>query len=148
MNIEILALWAALAIWLSGLGVALGQWILTKTSIEILWEKPELASNLRIFTILWMALVESAAIYWFIVAFQIVWTDGMTAAKAIWAWLAVWIPAFWAWYGEWMLVSWALESLARAPEKKATIMQFMILFIALVESAAIYWLIIAQKILN
>ena len=148
MNLEILALWAALAIWLSGLGVALGQWILTNTSIEILWEKPELSSSLRVMTILWMALVESAAIYWFIVAFQIVGADDITAAKAIWAWLAVWIPALWAWYWEWMLVSWALRSLARAPENKIMIMQFMILFIALVESAAIYWLIIAQKILS
>lgn len=147
MSIEILALGAALAIWLSGLGVALGQWILTKTSIEVLWEKPELAWSLRIFTILWMALVESAAIYWFIVAFQIVGTDGITAAQAIWAGLAVGATAFWAGYGEWKLVAWALEALARSSENKNMIMQFMILFIALVESAAIYWLIIAQKIL-
>lgn len=148
MNIEIVAIGSALAIWLSGLWVALWQWMLTKTSIEILWENPELASSLRIFTILWMALVESAVIYWFIVAYQIIWTDWITAAQAIWAWIAVWIPAFWAWYGEWMLVSWAIESLARNPDKKNIIMQFMILFIALIETAAIYWLIIAQKILN
>ncbi len=148
MDIEILALWAALAIWLSGLWVAMGQGILTNTSVEILWERPELWSDLRILTILGMALVESAAIYWFIVAYQIIWAEGMTAAKSIWAWCAVWFTAFGAWYWEWKLVSWALESLARAPEKKALIMQFMILFVALVESAAIYWLIIAQKIIS
>ena len=65
----------------------------------------------------------------------------------IWAWLAVWLTAFWAWYWEWKLVSGAMVALATNPKNKNMILQFMILFIALVESAAIYGLVVAQKIL-
>ena len=144
---DIVTLWSALAIWLSWLWVALGQWLLAKTSIEILGKNPKLESSLRVFTILWIALVESAAIYWFIVAFQILWNDSMTTSQSIWAWLAVWITAFWAWFWEWKLVSGAMTALTTNPENKNMILQFMILFIALVESAAIYGLVVAQKIL-
>ena len=140
-------LWAAFAIWLSWLGVALWQWILTRTSIEVLWRSPKLASSLRIFTILWIALVESAVIYWFIVAFQIIWAESLESGKAIWAWLSIWIAALGVWYWEGKLVSWAMHALELSPDSKASILQFMILFIALVESAAIYALVISQKIL-
>lgn len=139
---------AALAIGLSGLWVALWQWILAKSSIDVLGKNPTLASDVRIFTILGIALVESAAIYGFIVAYQIITSDVITSSQAIWAWIAIGATAFWAWLGEWKLVSGAIEALARNPANKAIVLQFMILFVALVESAAIYGLIIAQRILG
>lgn len=145
---DLIYIGAWLAIWLAGLGVALGQGILTKTSIEILGKNPKMASNLRIFTILWIALVESAAIYWFVVAYQILSAENLSSWNAIGAWLAIWIPAFWAGYGEWRLVSWAMNALNRNPENKNTVLQFMILFLALIEVVAIYWLIIAQKLIK
>ena len=148
MEINYVHIWAWLAVWLSWLWVALGQWLLAKTSIEILGKNPKLESSLRVFTILWIALVESAAIYWFIVAFQILTSTSINGADAISAWLAIWIPAFWAWFWEWKLVSGALYGLNRNPENKNTVLQFMILFLALVEVVAIYGLIIAQKIIE
>ena len=145
---DLIYIGAWLAIWLSGLGVALGQWLLAKTSIEILGKNPKLASQLRIFTILWIALVESAAIYWFVVAYQILTVEDIASYTAIWAGLAIWIPAFWAWYWEWKLVSGAMIALNRNPENKNTVLQFMILFLALIEVVAIYGLIIAQKLIK
>mgnify|MGYP002641619658 CR=1 FL=1 len=145
---DLIYIGAWLAIWLSGLGVALGQWMLAKTSIEILGKNPKLASQLRIFTILWIALVESAAIYWFVVAYQILTVEDIASYTAIWAGLAIWIPAFWAWYWEWKLVSGAMIALNRNPENKNTVLQFMILFLALIEVVAIYGLIIAQKLIK
>lgn len=139
---------AALAIGLSGLWVALGQWILAKSSIDVLGKNPTLASDVRIFTILGIALVESAAIYGFIVAYQIITSDVVTSSQAIGAGIAIGATAFWAWLGEWKLVSGSIEALARNPANKAVVLQFMILFVALVESAAIYGLIIAQRILG
>jgi F-type H+-transporting ATPase subunit c len=50
--------------------------------------------------------------------------------------------------GEGMLVSWAMDATLRNPEMKSRIMTFMILFLALVESVAIYGLIIAFQLLG
>ena len=148
MEINYVYIWAWLAVWLAWVWVALGQWLLARTSIEILGKNPKLASSLRVFTILWIALVESAAIYGLIVAFQILTSNSISWVDAISAWLAIWITAFWAWYWEWKLVSGALYALNRNPANKNTVLQFMILFLALIEVVAIYGLIIAQKIIE
>ncbi len=145
---ELIYIWAGLAVGLAWLWVAIGQWILTKASIEVLWKNPKMASNLRVFTILWLALVESAAIYWFVVAYQILTAESISSFNAIWAGLAIWIPAFGAWYWEWKLVAWAINALNRNPENKNWVLQFMILFLALIEVVAIYGLIIAQKLIK
>lgn len=47
-----------------------------------------------------------------------------------------------------MLVSHALDSVNRNPENKAQVLQFMVLFVALVETVAIYGLIVAFKLLG
>lgn len=145
-----LYIWAWLAIWLAGLWVWIWEWIVAKKSLEIMGKNPDLTSSFLVLTILGIALTESAAIYWLIVALQINGLDPTTisAGQAIWAWLAVW--AWWAWSGiwEWLLVAWAMEAIFRNPAMKWKIMTFMILFLALVESSAIYWLVIALSLLG
>jgi F0F1-type ATP synthase membrane subunit c/vacuolar-type H+-ATPase subunit K len=47
-----------------------------------------------------------------------------------------------------MLVTSAMDSILRNPEWKGKIMTFMILFIALVESVAIYGLVVALQLLK
>lgn len=145
-----LYIWAWLAIWLAGLWVGIWEWIVAKKSLEIMWKNPDLTGSFLVLTILWIALTESAAIYWLIVALQITGLDPsvISAGQAIWAWLAVW--AWWAWsgIGEWLLVAWAMEAIFRNPAMKGKIMTFMILFLALVESSAIYGLVIALSLLG
>ncbi len=141
-------IWAWLAIWLSGIWVAIGQWILGKKAVEVMWKNKDLSSFLLTVTILGIALVESAAIYGLIVAFQILGNETITLWASVWAWLAIWLAWFWAWVGEWKLIAGAIWAISKNPELKSKIMTFMVLFVALVESAAIYGLVIAFKILG
>jgi len=140
-------IWAWLAVWLAGIWVAIWQWILSKKSTEIMWKDKKMTSFYLTVTILGIALVESAVIYWLIVAFQILWKESISFSAAVWAWLAIWLAWLGAWIWEWKLVAWAIGAIDKNPEIKWKIMTLMVLFIALVESAAIYWLVVAFKIL-
>lgn len=84
---------AGLAIGLAGIGVGIGEGILAKKSIEAFGKNKELGSSLQSFTILGIALVESAAIYGLAVALIILFVVDPTAAgighKAIAAGIAV-----------------------------------------------------------
>ena len=142
------AIWAALSLGLAGLGVTIGQGILAKTSVDILGRNPKLAATLRIYTIIGLALVKSAAIYGLLIAWQILGATGLEATQAIWAWLVMWLTAFGAGYWEGKLVASSLEAVNRNPENKTTVLQFMVLFLALLEAVARYGLIISQKILG
>ncbi len=140
-------LWAWLAVWLSWIWVAIWQWILAKRSVEVMWQKPDMATFFLTITILWMALVESVVIYWLVIAFQIMWDSNLWLYTSLWAWLSIWLTWFWAWWWIWQLIAWAMWAMVRNPDIKWKIMTFMVLFVALVEVTAIYWLIIAFKIL-
>jgi len=140
--------WAGLAIGLAWLGVALGQGILARTSVDILGKNPSLVWTLRIYTIIGIALVESNAIYGLLMSTKILWTPWLLWLQAVWAGLAIWLTCFWAGYGEWKLVAGALEALNRNPENKGAVLQFMMLFAAMIEAISIYWLLITMNILN
>ncbi len=140
------AIWAGLAIWLAWLWVWIWEWILTSRSIMISWERPRLSSYFLTVTILWVALVESVAIYWLIISFQIISMD-IVAYSALGAWLSIWLSALWAWISEGYLVSGSYKAMARNPKNKVKDLTLMILFLALVEVLAIYWLFIAFNIL-
>lgn len=143
-----LYLWAGLAIGLAWLGVGLWEWIIAKKSLETIWKNPDLSSTFLVLTILGMALTESAAIYWLIISFKILALDPSTGVGlAMWAGLAIWITWLWSWLGEWILVSSAMDAIHRNPAIKGKVMWFMILFLALVESSAIYWLVVAMQLL-
>jgi len=114
-------------------------------------KNPDMTGTFLVLTILGIALTESAAIYGLIVAFSILGVDPETVTsgwKLIAAGLAVGLAGAGSGIGEWLLVSWAMESILRNPEIKGKIMTFMILFLALVESSAIYGLVIAFSLLG
>jgi F0F1-type ATP synthase membrane subunit c/vacuolar-type H+-ATPase subunit K len=103
-------------------------------------------------TILGIALVESAAIYGLIIAFQIMGLDPTLTSEmgmqAIAAGAAIGFAGLGVGVGEGMLVSGAIDAILRNPQAKNQIMTYMILFLALVESAAIYGLIVAFQLLG
>lgn len=140
-------LWAGLAIWLAWVWVAIGIWYLSQRSLEVMSETPHLTNFFLTVAILWVALVESAAIYGLVVAFQLLGSPELGFYAAIWAGLAIGLTWFWAGWWEGQLMVWALTAMNRNPEIKAKIMTFMVLFVALVEVTAIYGLIIAFKIM-
>jgi F0F1-type ATP synthase membrane subunit c/vacuolar-type H+-ATPase subunit K len=141
---------AGLAIGLAGLGVGIGEGMVAKKSLESMGKNPELSNYFLVLTILGIALVESAAIYGLIIAFQIMGMDPATTAPwaPIAAGLAIGLSGLGAGIGEGMLVSGAMDATLRNPAMKSKIMTFMILFLALVESVAIYGLIIAFQLLG
>lgn len=141
-------IWAWLAVWLAWVWVAIWQWILTKKAMEVIGKNPSMTTFFLTVSILWVALVESAVIYGLVVAFQILWTEWLGMYSSLGAWFAIWLAWFWAGWWEGQLIAWALTAMNRNPEIKAKIMTFMVLFVALVEVTAIYWLIIAFKILG
>ncbi len=144
---DIMYVGAWLAIGLAGLGVGIGEGIVAMKSINAMGKNPELTSKLLIITILGIALVESAAIYGLIIAFQILWADPWLGYKAVGAGIAVGAAWLGVGIGEWYLVGGAIDAILRNPSMQGKIMTYMILFLALVESAAIYGLIIAFQLL-
>ncbi len=139
---------AVIAIILSGVGVAIGEWWIAKTSIKNLGINPELQGTITLMTVLGITLVESCAIYGLIIAFQIIGADNVTLANSIWAGLVVGIPGMVVGLIEWWIARNAIDALLRNPEAKNKILISMILFITLIESCAIYGLIIAFQILG
>ena len=141
-----LAVGAGVAIWFAWLWVAIWRWYMSEKSLEIMGQNPKMISFFLTVSILWVALIESAAIYALIVAFQILSFEWAVAA-AMGAGFAIWFAGFGAWVGEWLLIKGAMDSMNKSPEIKGKIMSFMVLFVALIEVVAIYWLIIAFKAL-
>ena len=145
-------LWAGLAIGLAGLGVGIGEGMVAKKSLESMGKNPEMSNYFLVLTILGIALVESAAIYGLIIAFQILGLDPASTDVSAWAAVAagaaIGLAGLGAGVGEWSLVAGAMDATLRNPENKTKIMTFMILFLALVESVAIYGLIIAFQLLG
>ncbi len=144
-------IWAALAIGITGLGVTLWEGMVAKAAIEAQGKNPELWGEFRSLTILWLALVESAAIYGLVVAILIlqkVGIDGFTATQGLAAGLAIGLPWLAAWLGEAGIVVNAIRAILRNPSDAANIRTNMIIYIAIVESAAIYGLVTAILILN
>ena len=148
MDTTLIYIGAGLAVGLAGFGVALGQAMIARQSIEILGKNPKLVSTLRTYTVLGIALTETAAIYGLIIAFNIVGSDTITGAQAIGAGLAIGIPGCGVGLAQGKFAAGVLESINRNPENKQTVMQFMFLFIALLESVAIYGLVLALNILG
>lgn len=144
-------IWVALAAWLTGLWVTLWEARVARTAVESQGKNPELWSEFRSLTILGLALVESAAIYGLVAAILILqkvgveWFDPMQGLAAA---LAIALPWFAAWIWEAAIVVNAIKAILRNPSDAANIRTNMIIFIAIVESAAIYGLVTAILILN
>ena len=140
---------AGLAIGLSALGVAIGEGKVAAKSLETMGKNPDLSGFVLSLTILGVALVESAAIYGFLIARSITAADPAVVGPyaALGAGLAIGLAWFGAGIGEGNLVASAMDSVLRNPANKGKIMGYMILFVALVESVAIYGFLIAQGLL-
>ena len=67
----------------------MGQGRLAGTAIEMMGRDPKMATTLMVYTILGVALVESAVIYGLVVAFQILASTGASDANVIGAGLAI-----------------------------------------------------------
>lgn len=141
-------IWPWLAIWLAWVWVAIWQWILAKKAIEMMWKNPKEYVFYMVVAILWLALVESAAIYWLIVSFQLLGSESIWLFSSIAAWLSIWLTGLWVWIWEWKLVAWALWAMERNPKIKYNLLWFMVLFLALIEVSAVYWLVISFMIIN
>jgi F-type H+-transporting ATPase subunit c len=139
---------AGLAIILATLGVTIGQGRITKTSMQHLGVNPELQGTLIVMTILGVALVESCAIYGLIIAFQILGKADLSRLTSLTAGVTVGIPAMVVGLVEGGIAKNAMDAVLRNPEAKGKIMTAMIIFIALIESCAIYGLIVAFRILG
>ncbi len=137
-----------LAVGLAGIWVAIGQGILAKKAIEVIGKRKEMTSYFLTITILGIALVESAAIYGLIVAYKLIDLTTISLTASIWVGLAIGLAWLWAGIWEWKVIAWALTAIDKNPEMKWKIMTYMVLFIALVESAAIYGLVTAFNILD
>lgn len=137
---------AWLAVGLAGLWVALGLWNVARKTMEVMWKNPDISWKFLILTILAMALIEAAAIYGLIIAFQLVWKDNILPWQSIAAWIAVGLPAMATWIGQGFVGSSALDAVLRNPESQWKIMTNMILTLALIEAVAIYGLVIAFQL--
>jgi len=142
-----IAAWCA--VWLAWLWVGVGEGMIAKRSLQAMGQSPQSSGSFLVVTVLGIALTESAAIYGLIIALQTIGLDpSIVANGAIGAWLAVWAAGLGVGIGEGMLVSGAMDAIQRNPAIKGKIMTFMVLFLALVESAAIYGLVIALMLLG
>jgi F0F1-type ATP synthase membrane subunit c/vacuolar-type H+-ATPase subunit K len=116
--------------------------------MKIMWKNPAIIGFMLTVSILWVALVESAAIYALVVSFKILWTEWLVGLASVWAWLAIWFAWLWAWIWEWLLIKGAVKGINASPEQKGKTLAFMVLFVALIEVVAIYGLLIAFKIIG
>lgn len=143
MDSTLLFIGAGLAIGLAGLGVSIGEGLVASSSLDAMGKNPELEGVLKRITIIGIALVESAAIYGLLIAILILYSDGLSAWQAIGAGLAVGLPGLAVGIGEGLVAKNAIQAILRNPSAEKKIFNNMILFIALVESAAIYGLLVA-----
>lgn len=143
-------LWAWLAVGLWGIGAAFWEVMIAAATMNSILRNPDMKWKLMTFMILFIALDETVAIYWLIVALQILWVDSASMVNPhmfISAWLAVGLP--WIAVGIWegYVAKTAVENMGKNPEISSTLMVLTILGMALVESAAIYWLVVAFDLL-
>jgi len=89
MDVNMAFLGAGLAIGLAGLGVALGEARVASTSLDVLGRNPKLSKTLMIYTVIGMALVESAAIYGLVIAFNILGNTSVEPLHALAAGFAI-----------------------------------------------------------
>lgn len=148
MELSYAAIWAGLAVGLAGVWVGLGQSMVAKSALEILGMNPRIASMVRNYTLLGIVLVETAMIYAIIIAFGILGNESLSPTEAIGAGLVMGLTAFWAGFWEGKVVSASLEAVNRNPDNVSQVRQFMILFLVLVETVAVYGLIVAFEILS
>jgi len=143
-------LWAWLAVGLWGMWAAFWEVMIAAATMNSILRNPDMKGKLMTFMILFIALDETVAIYWLIVALQILGVDPVSMTDPhmfISAALAVWLPWIAVGIWEWYVAKTAVENMWKNPEISSILMVLTILWMALVESAAIYWLVVAFNLL-
>ncbi len=144
-------IWAGLAVGLGGIGAGFWEAMIAASAMNAILRNPDLKGKLMTFMILFIALDETVAIYGLIVALQILWIDASSMTNPhmlIAAGLAVGLPWIAVWIGEWRVAKTSVENMWKNPELSSTFMVLTILGMALVESAAIYWLVVAFDLIG
>lgn len=148
MWLDLSAIWVVISIVFTWVGASLGQLQLTKVAMDTLWKNPKIGKELLIQTIVWITLIESIVIFWLMVSYSMLKLTSLDFVTAISAWLSIWIPWFVVWFWEWKLMAASIDSLNRNPENKNQVLIFMILFAALLETIAIFWLLVSLQLLK
>ena len=144
-------LWAWLAVGLGGIGAWFWEALIAAAAMDSILRNPDMKGKLMTFMILFIALDETVAIYGLIVALQILWIDPASMVNPhmyVAAWLAVGLPWLAVGIWEWFVAKTAVENMGKNPELSSTFMVLTILGMALVESAAIYWLVVSFNLIG
>lgn len=142
---------AGLAVGLAGIGAGFGEAMIVASALNSILRNPEMKGKLMTFMILFIALDESVAIYGLIVAFKILAVDPTAMANPymyVAAGLAIGLPGLAVGIGEGYLAKVSIDNMGKNPELSSTFMVLTILGLALVESAAIYGLIVAFRLIG
>ncbi len=146
-TLDFTVLGAVLAVVLTGIGATVWEAVAAKESLDAVSKNPDLAKPLKSLTILGIALVESAAIYGLVVALLILFTPWLSWVQAVSAGAIIgWVGIFTCICEAW-IVKQAIASILRNPAIEGEIKSNMILYVALVESAAIYGLVTSLLII-
>lgn len=143
-------IWAWLAVGLWGIGAWFWEALIAAAAMDAILRNPDLRGKLMTFMILFIALDETVAIYGLIIALQILGIDPSSMVNPhlfVGAGLAVGLPWLAVGIWEWFVAKTAVENMWKNPELTSTFMILTILGMALVESAAIYWLVVAFNLL-
>lgn len=142
---------AGLAVGLAGIGAGFWEAMIVASTLNSILRNPEMKWKLMTFMILFIALDESVAIYGLIVAFSILSVEPSAMTNPymyVAAGLAIGLPGLAVGIGEGYLAKVSIENMGKNPELTNTFMVLTILGLALVESAAIYGLIIAFRLIG
>ena len=142
---------AGLAVALSGIGAAVGEAMIAVAAFNSILRNPDMRGKFMTYMILFIALTESCAIYGLIVAFKILEVDPANMVNPyiyIAAGLSVGLSGLAVALVEWWVAKTSLDNMGKNPELSSSYMVLTILGIALIESCAIYGLIIAFKLIG
>lgn len=142
---------AALAVGLAGVAAGIGESMIVASGLNAILRNPETKGKIMTLMVLFIALDESVAIYGLIVAFKILSTDpaAMTSPYPyLAAGLSIGLVGLAVGIGEGYIAKTSLDNIGKNPELSSTFMILTILGLALVESAAIYGLIISFRLLG
>ena len=138
---------AGLAVALSGIGAAVGEAMIAVAAFNSILRNPDMKGKFMTYMILFIALTE----YGLIVAFKILEVDPANMVNPymyISAGLAVGLSGLAVALVEWWVAKTSLDNMGKNPELSSSYMVLTILGIALIESCAIYGLIIAFKLIG
>ncbi|MDD3646826.1 MAG: ATP synthase F0 subunit C [Candidatus Gracilibacteria bacterium] len=140
---------AGTAIGLAGLGAGIGEGQLIAGALSAMDRNPQIKGKIMTFMVLFVALVEVTAIYGLIVAFSIIEKGAsFEPMYALAAGLAIGLAGVGVAIGRGYMSEKSLEVMGQNPKMISFFLTVSILGVALIESAAIYAMIVSFTILD